>query len=129
MSNDLPAIGSAIYSALGGTAATPRAYYGVAPQGTPYPYTTIHRQAGVDSYTFTSSEVSTDYVVKVISDRQWPGEAYGAYGTVHTALQGKSLTIPGFTALRCERQRTIEYQDADRFWHVGGIYRIDAHVV
>lgn len=127
MATDFAVLGSAIYSALGGTAATPRAFYGVAPQGQPYPVTTINRQAAVDVYTFTSSEVSADYVVKVVSNRQWPGEAYAAYGTVHAALHGATLSVPGFTPLRCERQYTIEYQDSDRFWHVGGIYRVEIH--
>ncbi len=125
MANDFAVLGSAIYSALGGTAATPKAFYGVAPQGNAYPYTTIHRQAAIDVYTFNSDEVSADYVVKVVSNRQWPGEAYAAYGTVHAALQDAALSVTGYSALRCERQATIEYQDSERFWHVGGIYRIE----
>ena len=82
--------------------------------------------SGSDEYTFTSGGVGADYMVKVISNRQWPGEAYAAYGSVHAVLQGKQLSMTGYTALRCERRTTIEYQDNDRFWHVGGIYRIEA---
>ena len=125
--NDFTTFQAAIYTALGGTASTPAAYYALAPQGSTPPYTIFQRMTGSDEYTFTSGGVGSDYMVKVISNRQWPGEAYAAYGTVHTALQGKQLTISGHTALRCERRTTIEYQDNDRFWHVGGIYRIEAY--
>lgn len=127
MANDFSAFASAVYSALGGTASTPPAYYALAPQGAQPPYVIFQRMAASDVYTFTSSEVGADYMVKVISNRQWLGEAYAAYGSVHATLQAKHLNISGMTALRCERRTTIEYQDNDRYWHVGGIYRIEAH--
>lgn len=126
MANDFSAFASAVYSALGGTAATPAAYYALAPQGSTPPYCVFQRMTGSDEYTFDDGGVNADYLVKIVSNRQWPGEAYAAYGTVHSAMQGKQLTISGFTALRCERRTTVEYQDNDRFWHVGGIYRIEA---
>jgi hypothetical protein len=126
VANDFSAFASAVYAALGGSAATPSAYYALAPQGATPPYTVFQRMSGSDEYTFDSAGVGADYVVKVISNRQWLGEAYAAYGTVHAALQGKQLSMTGYTALRCERRTTIEYQDNDRFWHVGGIYRIEA---
>jgi len=124
--NDFTAFASAVYSALGGTAATPPAYYALAPQGATPPYTIFQRMTGSDEYTFNSAGVGSDYMVKVVSNRQWPGEASLAYGSVHTTLQGSTLSMTGFTALRCERRTTIEYLDNDRFWHVGGIYRIEA---
>lgn len=127
MANDFSAFASAVYSALGGTAATPRAYYAHAPQGSTPPYTVFQRMTATDEYTFDSNGIGADYVVKVISNRQWPGEAYAAYGSVHAAIQAEHLTMSGFTALRCERRSTVEYMDNDRYWHVGGIYRIEAH--
>lgn len=126
MANDQAAFGSAIYSALGGTAASPAVYYALAPQGTEPPYVIFQRQAGVDEYTFTSQTVNTEYVVKVVSNRNWPTEARAAYGTVHNTFQNAALSMTGFTLLRCERVSTIEYIDPDRYWHVGGIYRIEA---
>ena len=126
MANDFSAFASAVYGALGGTAANPRAYYALAPQGSTPPYTIFQRMSASDEYTFDSAGVGADYLIKVVSNRQWPGEAYAAYGSVHTAVQGKQLSMSGYTALRCERRTTIEYQDNDRFWHVGGIYRIEA---
>lgn len=126
MANDSIAMGSAIFSALGGTAAVPAVYYALAPQGAQPPYVIVQRLSGTDEYTFTGQGISAQYVVKVVSNRQWPNEAWAAYGTVHSTLQDKSLSIAGYTALRCERQQTVEYIDLERFWHVGGIYRVEA---
>lgn len=126
MANDFTAFGSALYSALGGGTASPAVYYAMAPQGSTPPYVIVQRQSALDERTFTGQGVSADYVVKVISNRQWPNEAWNAYGTVHATLDSKQLNITGYTALRCERRSTIEYLDPERFWHVGGVYRIDA---
>ena len=126
MANDFTAIGSALYSALGGGTASPSVYYAMAPQGSTPPYTIFQRMAGNDEYTFNDGGVNTEYMIKVISNRQWPGEAWNAYGSVHTAIQGASLSVTGFSSLRCERRTTIEFVDYDRFWHVGGIYRVEA---
>lgn len=129
MLTDFTAFASAVYDALGGTAATPPAYYALAPQGSTPPYTIFQRMAARDAYTWSGTVVTAQYMVKVISDRQWPAEAAAAYGTVHTALHGQQLAMGGWGALRCERSTAIQYQDNDRFWHVGGIYRIEAQVV
>lgn len=126
MANDFPLIGSAIYAALGGGTASPAVHYAIAPQGSTPPYTIIQRMSGVDDRTFTDQGIDTVYVVKCISDRIWPGEAWLAYGTVHANLENVQLSIGGgMNGLRCQRQSTIEYQDTDRFWHVGGLYKID----
>lgn len=126
MANDFTAFGSAIYSKLGGTAAVPAVYYALAPQGAQPPYVIVQRLAAADEYTFTSKGVNAEYSIKVVSNRNWPTEAWAAYGTVHNTIQNAALTITGFTALRCERTSTIEYIDPDRYWHVGGVYRIEA---
>jgi len=126
MANDLTAFGSAIYTALGGTAANPPIYYALAPQGGTPPYIIVQRMSGEDEYTFSSSGVNAEYMVKAVSNRIWPTEAWNAYGSVHTTFQNAALSMTGFTLLRCERSRTIEYQDPGKFWHVGGIYRVEA---
>lgn len=127
MANDFTAFSSAVYSALGGTASNPAAYYALAPQGSTPPYTIFQRMSASNEYTFTGAGVGADYMVKVISNRQWPGQAQEAYGSVHSTIQNKALNLgTAFTALRCERRTTIEYMDNDRYWHVGGIYRIEA---
>ena len=124
MATDFQAIGSALYSALGGTAGT--VFYGLAPQGYATPYLLVARQSATDEYTFTSAGVSADYLVTAISDREWPGaEAYPRYATAHALLQGTQLTVTGFQALRCQRTNTVEYRDQQGYWHVGGVYRID----
>lgn len=123
MANDFAAIGSALYSTL--SAGSVSVYYGVAPQGAVPPYCTFSRQSGLDEYTFTDSGVTTDYVVKVFSNRVWPGEAILTYGTIHALLNNKQLSLAGFTGLRCRRMTTIEFRDPEGFWNVGGVYRID----
>ena len=125
MANDFTAIGSALYSALGGTAATPAVYYAFAPQGSTPPYVVVQRQSAIDERNWTSHFVSADYVIKAVSDRQWPAEAWQAYGSAHATIDEKHLTVSGYTAMRCERIATVEYIDPERFWHVGGIYRIE----
>lgn len=123
--NDFAAIGSALYSTLNGNVGGLSVYYGLAPQGSTPPYVAMNRQSSVDEYTWDAHFSMPDYTVKVVSNRRWPSEAIFAYGTVHDTLQGASLSATGFDALRCERRSTIEYQDSDGFWHVGGVYRIE----
>lgn len=122
---DYLALGSALYTALD-TASTVNVYYALAPQGSATPYCIFQRQTGVHEYTFGTSEtVSTDYVVKVVSNRTWAGEAQTIYDGIHTTFNDSVLTVTGYQALRCRRNATIEYRDPDGFWHVGGIYRVD----
>lgn len=129
MANDLTAFGSAIYNTLGGTAADPKVYYALAPQGATPPYIIVQRQTATDEYTFDGRGVNALYVVKAVSNRQWPVEAWNVYGTVHDTLQNAPLAITGFTTLRCERRNVVEYIDPERFWHVGGVYRIEAWAI
>lgn len=125
MANDFTALGSAIYSRLG-TAGTVSIFWGLAPQGQQPPYVVFDRLATTDAYTFGArSEISTDFSVKVISNRNSPGEAALVYGHIHNAMQDAPLAVTGFTLLRCRRRSTIQYREPDGFWHVGGIYRID----
>jgi hypothetical protein len=123
---DMVAVGSALYSACAGLTATP-VYYALAPQGGTPPYVVIGQQAGVDEYTFTGRDLNSEYQVMVISDRGWPTEAATIYDNLHGQLNGRALTVAGYTALRCERTATIEYRDTDGYWHVGGLYRVDVH--
>lgn len=126
--SDFAALGSAIRSQLG-TALGVGVYYALKPQGTgTYPIVVFQRMDSVDGYTFggtAGQEVSTDYMVKIIGQEMGPTELYALYGSVHSRLQGAALTVTGWSALRCERRTTVEYRDADGYWHVGGIYRID----
>jgi hypothetical protein len=123
---DFVAVGSALYTACDNASTVP-VYYAQVPQGSAFPAIVINRQAAVDVRTFTSEELSADYQVKVISNRNWPQEAAAAYDALHATLDGTALTVTGYTALRCERTSTIEYRDADGYWHIGGLYRVDVH--
>jgi hypothetical protein len=46
---------------------------------------------------------------------------------LHNGINNKHLSLTGMTALRLQRQTQIEYRDLDGYWHIGGIYRVDAH--
>lgn len=122
------ALGSALYSAID-TATTLNVYQGLAPQGGTPPYAVFNLQDGRDEYTFNSRAFSAQYTVKVVSNKLWPGEAQAAYDTLHQTLQDSALTVTGCTVQRLRRESIIEYQDPDRFWHVGAIYRIDLEEV
>lgn len=142
MTNSFSALGSALYSRLGtvsytyntnGTATatgTLGTYYALAPQNTNPPYVIVQMASALDDYTFGTATnkhgESMDYIVKVISDRYGPtAQAYGIYGQVHDALQDAPLSVAGNQLLRCRRTSRIEYMDSEKYWHVGGLYRID----
>lgn len=130
MANDFFAFGSAIYNKIG-TAGTVTVYNTIAAQGATPPYVIFQRNAGGDEYTFGTAgnhEVDTNYVVKAVSNRLWTEEAELIYGQYHALLQGAQLSATGFTFLRCQRATTIPpFQDSEGYWHVGGVYRIEAH--
>lgn len=124
MSNPHTLLGSALYSVL--SAGTVDVVNSVATQEKAPPYGVMQPQnPGTDDYTFTSDGFSADWVVKVISNRQWPGEAAEIYGHLHDLMQDAALSVPGYTTIRCRRLSAVHFRDDQRFWHVGGVYRVD----
>lgn len=133
------ALGSAIYARMGTvvytyntngtvtTSGTLGCYDGQAPQGTNPPYVIFQFGAGGDEYKFSGDHgESQDYILKVVSDRYYPSaQAQGIYAQAHNELQDAPLSVSGNTLLRCRRTTRLKYQDSDRYWHVGGFYRID----
>jgi len=118
-------IGSAIAGYLG-TAGTVPVYQDLATQGAEPPYVIYSFQSGPDVYVWAGEEVQTEYQVKVVSNRENSAEATRLYKTTHEALQDAPLALPGgVSLLRCRRSALVKYQDSKRFWHVGGIYRVD----
>ena len=141
MANDFALVGSAIVARLGtvqytypasGTATTTGSvniYNLQAPQvgqsQVPPPYLIYQHQASRDDYTFDNRGESLDYVVKAVSDRQTPAQAYAIYAGADAALQDAPLSVSGYTVLRVRRQSRFEYKDTDGYFHVGGLFRID----
>ena len=138
MANNFALVGSAITARLGTVQYTYTANSGSvttgsvalyntrAPQETQPPYIVFQHAAGVDEYTFDTHGESLDYIVKVVSNRAYPGaQAYPIYAAAHDALQDAPLSITGATVLRCRRQSRFEYKDEKGYSHTGGVYRID----
>lgn len=128
MSSSYLAMGSALYSRLASQGTVP-VYQNLAPQGGTPPYCVFQLQSGVDEYAFADASkgiVEAIYAVRVVSNRTWPGESQVIYdGNIHGALQGAALSVGGHNLLRCERASLIpSYQDADKYWHTGGLYRV-----
>jgi len=118
------ALGSAINSALSG--GTVSVYDTLAVQGGTPPYAIFQAQnPGEMEYTFSSSGLRADYVLKVISNRTWPGEAQQVYSHLHELLQNAALVVSGYSVQRCRVTSGVKYRDEDGFWHIGGVYRID----
>lgn len=124
--NDFVAFGSAIYTRLHAMA-TVDVYNTLAPEGTTAPYCIYQRQDATDEHKFGNDKgITADYAVKIVSNKKYIAEAQAVYGHIHTATEDAPLSATGLTFLRCRRRSTISYRDPDGFWHVGGIYRIDA---
>lgn len=132
-------MGSALYGRLGtvaytypssGTVTTTGTlglYDTLSWQGTATPYLIFQLQDSLDLYTFgTVSGESADYLLKVVSNRQTAAQAQAIYDQAHAALQNAPLTIVGAYPLRVRRISRVQYQDTKEYWHIGGVYRIDA---
>jgi len=120
------ALGSAITTALSG--GTVSVFDTLAVQGGTPPYAIFQAQnPGDHEYTFSSSGLRADYVLKVLSNRTWPGEAQQVYTHLHNLMQNAALSVTGYTVQRCRVVSSVKYRDEDGFWHVGGVYRIDLH--
>lgn len=138
--NNFSALGSAIYgrlgtvqytyNATGGTAlvtGTLGTYDSMAPQGGTPPYVIFQHMTSMDDYAMSSTPgESAEYMLKVISSRQYPSQqAYAIYAQAHDNLQGAALTVSGNTLLRCHRRSRFVRRDTEGFWQVGGMYRVD----
>lgn len=140
MADSVPLIDAAIYSRLGtvqytyptgaGTAmysGSVGVYNTLAIQQTATPYIVFQSQSGIDDYSFGSNrEESFDYVVKAVSVKNYPSqEANPIFATADAALQDAPLSVSGYSVLRVRRTSRIRYRDAQGYWHVGGLFRID----
>lgn len=137
--NHYAAMGSAIYGRMGTvaytyltngtvpTTGTVGLYDTLAPQTNTPPYVIYQLQDSLDTYTFdANSGESADYLLKVVSDRLDPTmQAFAIYDQAHNHFQDAPLSIAGGYLLRCRRIGRVQYQDTSKYWHVGGIYRLD----
>lgn len=117
------ALGSAIYARLAPPLGS-ALYDSLAPQGTQPPYTLWQVLTTADEYAWQAGDTEElEVQIRSVSNRRWPGEARQVYGTAHAYMQRAPLNVTGFSVLHCERASKFSYQDSERFWHVGGVYR------
>jgi len=122
--NDLLHVGSALYNHIKNNG-TIDCYYHKAKQSASVPYCLVYFMSANDDYTFNDKGLNVDYVVKVISDKNFPEESIRLYGDIHELVQDVSLTIPGYSVLRVRRESILQYEDQMHFWNVGGLYNFD----
>ena len=117
------ALGSAIYNRLASPLGS-AIYDTLAPQmGTP-PYSVYQVMTTSDEYTFNTDGEELEVMVKAVSSAIWPGQAKQVYGTIHNYMQTAPLSVSGFQLIHCLRVSKFQYQDNERFHHVGGLYSV-----
>jgi len=116
--------GSAIYNAADSATSLP-VYFQLAPQSQNPPFVEVSFVSGMDERTFTDKGLNCIYMVKVVSDRQFPLEAIQAYDDLHSILEDSAITFNDYSLLRIRRESIIQYQDPERFWHIGGNYNLE----
>lgn len=119
--NNILLNGSALYSYLN-TNSTVDIYYQKVQNATP-PYCLVTLVSGNDDYTFDSEGFSADYIIKIVSNRQFPLEAIELYGDIHELVQDANLGLPGIIKIR--RESIINFEDDNNYQHVGGLYRLE----
>ena len=122
--NDLLHVGSALFNHIKNNG-TIDCYYHKAKQSATVPYCLVYFMSANDDYTFNDKGLNADYVVKVISDKNFPEEGIRIYGDIHELVQDASLTIPGYSVLRVRRESILQFEDQMHFWNVGGLYNFD----
>ena len=122
--NDLLHVGSALFNHIKNNG-TIDCYYHKAKQSASVPYCLVYFMSANDDYTFNDKSLNADYVVKVISDKNFPEEAIRLYGDIHEIVQDSSLSMPGYNVIRLRRESILEYEDQFHFWNIGGLYNLD----
>lgn len=100
-----------------------------APRGTPYPFIVFQMMSKVDEHNFALRGGNALYLVKAVSDKEWPKEAMDADTQIDTALEDTTLTIANYSQLLCRRENDfgfVEDRDGMIYQHIGGIYRVIA---
>ena len=125
MATSFEAMGSAIYGRLAPSLGS-AVYDTIAPGTVATEYVVFQRLTEIDDYSFGNNRMeSLEYLIKAVSDDDWPHTAYARYGVAHDAIQDAPLTVGGYGLMRFRRTSTINYMDNERFHHVGGVYRCD----
>lgn len=121
---DYLAAGTAIISALGGTAI----YDTQAPLQAAKPYLIYSYQGGGDTNFIPRAAIDVTYQVKAVSEDQ--GEANDLADLVRSRLHDADLILASpWTAYRCQHTSGFKFLENDgrkQYYHAGGLYRIRA---
>ena len=119
---DLLAAGTALTTALGGTAI----YWQIANQRTAFPYVIFFESSGIDENSSPVRARRMMYTVKAVSDD--PDEAGDLDGHIDTLLRDATLTVSGYRNYRTWRENDIGYVEltnaGEAIFHRGAQYGI-----
>lgn len=98
-----------------------------APRGASLPYIIFGLQASADDDRHDTKYLDYHYRVKAVSSTSKKNAGQIA-DQFETTLDRAALSVTGYNVLWCRRESEFSYVEYDpageRFWHVGGIYRI-----
>ncbi len=105
-------------------------YNAQAPQQVKPPFVVFQMLSKEDENSFNGRYANALYMVKAVSKSPWPKEAMDVDTQIDTLMEDATLTITGYTALHCRRERDLalveEVDAGETYQHVGGIYRVKA---
>jgi hypothetical protein len=110
------------------TAAPGGVWWELAPQDAAVPYVVITLAEDVDEQIFRGTAYqATQYAIEAMDDSPSSSGVMTAYDRIHALLQDPTLTITGYTLLKCIRRRRYRsvIEDGDqRIQQCGGVYEL-----
>lgn len=103
-------------------------YLGVAPPTATYPFVVVNRLPRPDQRTFQGRVLDNEYTVRVVDQSGSAVRAENLALRIDTVLESQTLTITGYNQVgSIKRLVPLHYHEVvgdERYWHVGGTYRI-----
>ena len=109
--------------------ATGGVYNTQARKNTKPPYVIFQIMSKLDEHSFNGRYANSLYMVKAVSQSEWPKEALDVDTEIDTVMEDASLTVTGFSPLLCRRESDFvmaETVNGQSWQHAGGVYRIIA---
>lgn len=109
--------------------ATGGVYNSQARKKTKPPYVIFQIMAKTDENSFNGRYANAIYMVKAVSQSEWPKEALDVDTQIDSVMEDASLTVSGYSNLLCRRESDFilaETVNGQIWQHAGGLYRIIA---